>query len=240
MIAPLIGITSYSDRSRLPAPYVSVKDSYVQAIEAAGGIPVVLPITDKSGVRALIPHLNGILFSGGIDVAPWLYGEEPLPGIGSWDIARDEWEIELCNRAWSAKLPMLGICRGCQLMNVARGGTLIQDIQHTVPKALLHSSSVPHDEFCHHIEIDKKSVLFTLFSTEKLLVNSFHHQAIAEPAEDFKVTARSQDGIIEGLEAKDGRFAMALQFHPEGLFARYPSFLAPFTAFVKAASENAN
>ncbi|MEN6490484.1 MAG: gamma-glutamyl-gamma-aminobutyrate hydrolase family protein [Rectinema sp.] len=238
MTKPLIGITSFEDRSRQPAPYISLKDSYVRAIGAAGGIPVVLPVTNKEQAHLLIPRLDGIIFSGGNDVAPWFFGEEPLPGLGSWDTWRDEWEIELCNRAWDAKLPMLGICRGCQLMNVARGGTVIQDIERSDSKALLHNPAIPHDELCHHIVIEKGSSLFALFATEKLLVNSLHHQAIEEPAQDFKVTARSPDGIIEALEAKDGRFALALQFHPEGLFVRYPAFLAPFKALVEAASKN--
>jgi putative glutamine amidotransferase len=238
MTKPLVGITSFEDRSRQPAPYVSLKDSYVHAIEAAGGIPVVLPVTDKTQAQLLIPRLDGIIFSGGNDVAPWFFGEEPLPGLGSWDTWRDEWEIELCNRAWDVKLPMLGICRGCQLMNVARGGTLIQDIGHSDPTALLHNPSIPHDELCHHIAIEPGSVLFALFATDELLVNSLHHQAIGKPAEDFKVTAHSQDGIIEALEAKDGRFALGMQFHPEGLFVRYPAFLAPFKALVEAASQN--
>jgi putative glutamine amidotransferase len=236
MKEPLIGITSFEDRARQPAPYVSLKDSYVRAIERAGGIPVVLPVADRMQARLLIPRLDGILFSGGNDVAPWFYGREPLPGLGTWDTQRDEWEIELCNRAWDAGLPMLGICRGCQLMNVARGGTLIQDIERSNAEALLHNPAIPHDELCHHIEIEKDSLLSALFAPGALLVNSLHHQAVEEPAEDFKVTARSQDGIIEALEAKDGRFALALQFHPEGLFLRYPAFLAPFRALVDAAS----
>lgn len=240
MTAPLIGITSFEDRSRQPAPYVSLKNSYVRAVEAAGGIPVVLPVADKRQARLLIPRLDGILFSGGNDVAPWLFGQEPLPGIGSWDTLRDEWEIELCNQAWDARLPMLGICRGCQLMNVARGGTLIQDIARSNPKAMLHNPAIPHDELCHHIEIEKGSMLSTLFGPGALLVNSLHHQAVEKPAEDFRVTARSQDGIVEAMEAKDRRFALALQFHPEGLFLRYPAFLAPFNALVDAASRRAD
>jgi len=239
MTKPLIGITSFEDRSRQPAPYVSLKNSYVRAIEESGGVPVVLPVTDKQQARLLVSYLDGIVFSGGNDVAPWFFGKEPLPGLGSWDTWRDEWEIELCNQAWEAKLPMLGICRGCQLMNVARGGTLIQDIGHSNPDALLHNPTIPHDELCHHIAIEKGSSLFELFAAEELLVNSLHHQAIEEPAKDFKVTARSRDGIIEALEATDRRFALALQFHPEGLFVRYPAFLAPFKALVAAASQNA-
>lgn len=236
MATPLIGITSAEDHSRQPAPYVVLKNSYVRAVEAAGGIPVVLPVADKQQARLLIPRLDGIIFSGGNDVAPWLFGREPLPGIGSWDTRRDEWEIELCNRAWDARLPMLGICRGCQLINVARAGTLMQDIARSNSEAILHNPAIPHDELCHHIHIEKGSVLSTLFAPGALLVNSLHHQAVEEPAADFKVTARSQDGIIEALEAKDGRFVLALQFHPEGLFLRYPAFLAPFKALVDAAS----
>lgn len=236
MAQPLIGITSFADRARQPAPYISLKESYVRAIEAAGGVPVILPVADAVQARAIIPRLDGILFSGGGDIAPWYFGQEPLPGLGSYDTHRDEWEIELCNAAWDAKLPMLGICRGCQLMNVARGGTLIQDIERTKPDALQHNPAVPHDELCHDIAIEKESALAKLFGTGRLRVNSFHHQAVERAACDFAVTARSSDGIVEAMEAKDGRFALALQFHPEGLFMRYPDFLAPFEALTRAAA----
>jgi len=125
-------------------------------------------------------------------------------------------------------------------MNVARGGTLIQDIARSNPKAMLHNPAIPNDALCHHIEIEKGSMLSTLFGPGALLVNSLHHQAVEKPAEDFRVTARSQDGIVEAREAKDRRFALALQFHPEGLFLRYPAFLAPFNALVDAASRRAD
>lgn len=236
MAQPLIGITSFEDRGRQPAPYISLKESYARAIEAAGGIPVILPLANAAQARAIIPRLDGILFSGGGDIAPWFFGQEPLPGLGGYDTRRDEWEIELCNAAWDAKLPMLGICRGCQLMNVARGGTLIQDIERAKPTALQHNPAVPHDELCHEISIEKESALARIFGAERLRVNSFHHQAVEKPAGEFAVIAQSSDGIVEAMEAKDGRFALALQFHPEGLFIRYPDFLAPFQALTRAAA----
>ncbi|HPB07839.1 MAG TPA: gamma-glutamyl-gamma-aminobutyrate hydrolase family protein [Rectinema sp.] len=235
MKKPIIGITSFIDRSRQSVPYFSLKESYVKAIEMAGGIPVILSATSPDVVNALIPTLDGLVFSGGGDIAPWLFGQEPLVGLGSFDTVRDEWEIELCNRAWEARIPMLGICRGCQLMNVARGGSLLQDIERSNPEALLHNPQIAHDELHHHIIIERDSILFELFETESLLVNSFHHQAVDKVASDFKITARGTDGIIEALEPIDsGRFALALQFHPEGLFLRYGAFLKPFSALIAA------
>lgn len=236
MQRPVIGITSFLDHSRQPAPYISLKVSYAKAIELAGGAPIVLPANATGSVSSMLPLLGGIIFSGGIDIAPWFYGQEPWIGMGAYETDRDAWEIELCNRAWEAKIPMLGICRGCQLMNVARGGTLIQDIARSFPDALLHNPPIPHDELSHHIEIEKESMLASIFGTNMLHVNSLHHQSVDAPAPDFRVVARSCDGVIEALESKEERFALALQFHPEGLFERYPAFLAPFKALVEAAS----
>ncbi len=236
MQRPVIGITSYLDHTRQPAPYISLKVSYARAVELAGGTPIVLPANSVASIPTLLPILDGIIFSGGIDIAPWFYGQEPQIGIGAYETDRDQWEIELCNRAWEAHVPMLGICRGCQLMNVARGGTLIQDIARSVPNALLHNPSIPHNELSHHIEIEDDSALASIFKTKILHVNSLHHQAVDVSAPDFKVVARSGDEVIEALEPIDpGRFALALQFHPEGLFERYPDFLEPFKALVNAA-----
>ncbi len=196
-----------------------------------------LPANFIGSTASILERIDGVIFSGGIDIAPWFYGQEPQIGMGSYETDRDQWEIELCNRAWEAHIPMLGICRGCQLMNVARGGTLIQDIAHSVPNALLHNPSIPHDELSHRIDIEGGSTLAALFGTTTLHVNSLHHQAVDTPAPDFRIVARSRDTVIEALEPKDHDiFALALQFHPEGLFERYPIFLEPFKALVRAAA----
>lgn len=236
MKKPLIGITSFLDHSKR-VPYCSLKESYVRAIEAAGGIPIILPVADPSHAGEILQKIDGLLFSGGGDIAPWLFGQEPVPGLGTYDTRLDEWEISLCQIAWKTSKPMMGICRGCQVMNVALGGTLLQDIPQKVGLSdiVLHNPAVPPYELCHSISITKGSYLSTLFSSEKPRVNSFHHQAVDTVAESLVVSARSQDGIIEALEAKDARFALALQFHPEGLWERYPEFLAPFSALVRAA-----
>jgi len=239
MHKPLIGITSFLDHSKT-APYCALKESYVRAIEAAGGMPVILPVADPELASTIIEKMDGLLFSGGGDIAPWLFGQEPEPGLGSYDTRLDAWELTLCKIAWNARTPMMGICRGCQVMNVALGGTLLQDIrQKEGADAILHNPSVPPYELCHSISISKQSLMSTLFGAEKLRVNSFHHQAVDAVSDHLVVSARSPDGIIEALEAKDGRFALALQFHPEGLFARYPEFLAPFSALVQASGKSA-
>jgi len=235
MTRPLIGITSYLDKTR-PLAYCALKESYVEAVKTAGGIPVILPVVDPEMAGALLERIDGLLFSGGGDIAPWLFGQEPAPGIGAWDTRRDAFELALCREAWERHIPMLGICRGCQVMNVALGGSLIQDIGRTVADALLHDSAVPPEELAHEIELADGSRAERLFGTRRLRVNSFHHQAVDRPAPVLEITGRSADGVVEALEAKDGRFAVALQFHPEGLFLRYPEFLAPFAALVRACS----
>jgi len=123
----------------------------------AGGTPLILAVTSSAVMKALTSILDGLVFSGGGDIAPWLFDQEPILGLGSFDTLRDEWEIELCNQAWKARIPMLGICRGCQLMNVARGGSLLQDIKRSNPAALLHNPQIAYDELFHHIAIEKKA-----------------------------------------------------------------------------------
>lgn len=236
MSHPLIGITGYIDRSR-PVPYVALKRSYLAAIEKAGGIPVVLGPSATLRPSDILDRLDGVLFSGGGDLAPWYYGEEPRQGLGSYDLERDAWELALFCAAWDRKMPMLGICRGCQLMNAGLGGSLYQDIGREVPESLQHDPQVPPHELGHSIRIARMSLMERLFGAGSLRVNSFHHQAVHTLGQGLVATAWAPDGIIEAFEPEDGRFALGVQFHPEGLFELYPVFLAPFAALVEAAAD---
>lgn len=243
---PLIGITSFVER-KPRGEYVSLNEGYAYSVAAAGGIPVILPEASESArddaareyaARDYAGRLDGMLFSGGADVSPLRYGEAVTRHIGLISSARDEWELALFVAAMEFGLPLLGICRGHQVINVAMGGTLYQDIPSQVPEALGHSSEMSTDEPCHYVDIlDEGSALFAAFGERRILTNSFHHQAVKDLAPGLIATARAADGIIEGFEAREpGRFIMGLQFHPEGLTRRYPEFLAPFAALVQAAA----
>lgn len=226
------------------ARYASINGTYPYSIMTAGGLPVIIPgapCDDLPGLdvaaAAFIARLDGILFSGGGDISPWLYGEQPSRAMSSMDLSRDQWELALYAAAARQGIPILGICRGCQVINVANGGTLYQDLPSQLREAGGHSFDVPMDEPAHHIDIVPGSRLGRMFPTARVLTNSFHHQAIKDVASGFSVTARALDGVIEGIEADEsGRFIVGVQFHPEGMTGRFAEFLGPFHALVQAAS----
>lgn len=242
-LQPLIGITSFTEQ-KPRARYVSINSTYTYSVATAGGLPLVVPgapCDDKPGLEAAaaayVDRLDGLLFSGGGDICPWLYGEQPSRGMSSMDLARDQWELALYAAAARRGIPILGICRGCQVINVANGGTLYQDLPSQARDAGGHSFDVPMDEPAHHVDIVPGSRLAGMFSASRILTNSFHHQAIKDVAAGFCVTARALDGVVEGIETVDaGRFIVGVQFHPEGMTRRFPEFLGPFDALVRAAS----
>ncbi|MFZ5639122.1 MAG: gamma-glutamyl-gamma-aminobutyrate hydrolase family protein [Bacillota bacterium] len=229
---PVIGITcsldQNTDRSYL-AQY------YVRAVEAAGGVPVALPALKN---LSLIPHhlagINGLLLSGGVDVDPAFFEEEPWPWGGEITPERDWYEIELVRQALELKMPLLAICRGMQVLNIAAGGSVHQDIGRGIRNPLKHSQQAPRWYPTHRLDIEPGSLLEGILQAESVRVNSFHHQAVKNLAPGFAVTARSSDGVIEAIERIDARFTMGVQFHPECMWERAPKFLELFKALVKA------
>lgn len=231
---PIIGITSYEEDLK---GHHNLNSNYVNAVSDAGGIPIIIPIIrDEKDFDAYLDILDGIIFSGGIDISPLTYNENPLKEISRISSIRDNYEFMLFKKAYERKLPILGICRGSQLMNTALGGKLYQDINAQVPNSLGHSpKSMAGDEFFHSINIEKDSNLYNILGKEKTFVNSFHHQAIKELGNNLKVVAHADDGIIEAIEATDNRFMLGVQFHPEGLQRKHPEFLKIFKALIEAA-----
>ena len=232
-LKPIIGITTFEDKKN---GYHKVSSNYINAIFAAGGIPINIPIVhDEKDYAAYINIIDGIIFTGGLDVSPLLYDENPLKEINLISSIRDKYELGLLKSAYEKKLPILGICRGCQLMNVALGGSLYQDINTQVPNSLGHSpNAISSDEFYHSINIKEESKLYNIFGTDSIFVNSFHHQAIKKLGDNLKISAVSEDGIIEAVEATDDRFMIGVQFHPEGLVKRHLEFLKLFNEFIVA------
>lgn len=231
---PIIGITTFESEE---VGFHRIKSNYMNAVFAAGGIPVNIPIIhDESDYDNYLDILDGIIFTGGLDVSPLTYNENPLKEINLMSSIRDKYEMGLFKRAYERKLPIIGICRGLQIANVVLGGSLYQDINAQVPGVLGHQpKSMPNDEFYHSINIKKDTRLYNIFETEKIFVNSLHHQAIKKLGKDLVIAALSEDGIIEAVEPTDDRFFIGLQFHPEDFVKRYPEFLNIFKELILAA-----
>jgi putative glutamine amidotransferase len=239
MTRPLIGITAH----RLPAPLSrsALVQRYIDAIEAAGGAPVGIPMgLCTASLERVYSVLDGILLPGGDDVAPERYGHERHPALGSVDEDRDELEMTMAEWAMRDDKPVLGICRGIQVLAVAGGGTLFQDLPSE------NGSELPHDvrEFgfdflSHRVIIEEGTLLHRAIGRSPSEVNSFHHQAVRDIPPGFVVSARSDDGVVEGIEAPDKLFAVGVQCHPEGMWrTTAPDFRGLFEAFVLAAERS--
>jgi len=228
----LIGLTcSYDQQEKR----FFVPRAYVQAVIKAGGIPAVLP--GAGTIKTVTPYLNvinGLVLTGGVDVDPGLFDEEPQPGLGEVSPDRDRFEIVLIKAALRKDLPVLGICRGIQVLNVAFGGSVIQHIPSTVRKPLKHSQSAPRWHPTHRVYIDAGSVLAGILKANTALVNSFHHQAVKELAKGFIVSARSSDGVIEAIEYPGRRFVVGVQWHPECMTKKDRKSRLLFKAFLAA------
>jgi putative glutamine amidotransferase len=238
---PVIGLLTRPDHSAAWSGYRLYGQGavYSQAVALAGGAPVLIPLElGKSAWRSLYERLDGLLLPGGVDMDPAHYGEARHPDLGEVDDALDAAELVLTRWALEEDLPLLGICRGIQTLNVAAGGSLYQDLPAQFPGALQHRFSppeYPRDHRGHTVHIQAGSRLAQVLETLDLPVNSRHHQAVKEAAPGFVVAARAPDGVIEGLEKPGARFCVGVQWHPESLAAGDPQMLALFEAFVQAA-----
>ena len=222
MKKPIIGISASmifeeKDELFLGDKYSCVAHSYVDAIYKSGGIPVVLPILkDVSAIREQVKLLDGIVLSGGRDVDPHFYGEEPLEKLEAIFPERDVHETALIKAATDLKKPIFAICRGMQILNVVYGGTLYQDLSLIPGNVLKHNQVSKPTLKTHKIQIEENSIISEIFGKETM-VNSFHHQALDKVADDFKVVARASDGVVEAIEHKTYKFLVGVQWHPEML-----------------------
>ncbi len=236
MPKPIIGLTCQLFPE--PLPRSSVNQQYVDAVVAAGGAPLLIPMgLDEESLDRIYRLIDGVLLPGGDDVSPKLYGEHPHPALGAVSAARDALELEIATRALAEGLPILGICRGVQLLAVAAGGTLWQDVPSQYESTLGHDvREHGRDHLCHEIEVVEGSRLQAAIGSTRATVNSFHHQAVRDLPKRFRVTARAGDGIIEAIETDDDRFVLGVQCHPEGMWrTTAPEFAGLFEAFVEAA-----
>lgn len=211
-----------------------VNQDYIISLEKAGAVPVIIPVVqDVSLVEEQLEFLDGVVISGGADIDPWFYHEEVKNTCGFTNHALDAFTLATIRAAYEAELPLFGICRGCQAINVAFGGTLYQDIPTDRPGSYAHLQKAERWEAIHDIAVDEESFLYSLMGN-RARVNSFHHQAVARVADGFIVTARARDGIVECLEKEAGGFVCGVQFHPEMMAAHGdPLMLEVFQKFVR-------
>ncbi len=208
---------------------------YLVAISLAGGAPLMLPtVADHESIQTILQVTDGLLLTGGGDIHAEHYGEEPHPESKLHDADRDNMEMAVTRLALAMRLPILGICRGLQLLNVVKGGTLLQDIPSQLPDALTHNAA--ETEFLYHpIAIDPDSRLAHIMHATEMMVNSWHHQAVNTLGANLRITARAEDGVIEALEANDDTPILAVQCHPEAGPDHYPSHLPLFHWLIEEA-----
>jgi putative glutamine amidotransferase len=209
---------------------------YSQAIRHAGGAPVIIPAAqDRKSLERILSAVQGLILSGGPDIHPRRFGEEPLSGLGEVDETLDHMELMAASLAVEKNLPLLGICRGIQVLNVALGGNLYQDIASQVPESICHTPRTDKAVNTHSIRLEAKSRLRRIMGKPEIWVNGKHHQAVKDPASGLVVTARAKDGIVEAVELPDRRFVIGVQWHPEGTWRDDPYSGKLFQAFVKTA-----
>ena len=237
--APIIGITPSHDTK---TDDIFLHPTYLRAIKAAGGLPLVLPLeADDADIRALLLLCSGFLFSGGPDIHPFLFGEETHAHCGDMSPARDRMELALLAAAMEAKKPILGICRGAQIINVGLGGGIIQDIPSQTERdfPIAHRQPFGYDAPSHHVRVTADSLLARLAGCPdnapgSLSVNSIHHQSVGRLAPGLTACATAPDGIIEAVEMPGYPFLLGVQWHPEYLWRTDPAAAGIFKGFVEA------
>ena len=238
MSRPMIGITTRNGKDADGHPTVVLQHSYVNAVTGAGGVAIPVPCNLPLEILLdLYSRLDGILFSGGGDISLEYFDGSPHPRIGGVDPMRDSTELALMRGAVEQGKPLLGICRGAQMMNVALGGTLYTHILDQLPDAIQHDwHDQPRQTLAHQVNVDESSRVAEIFGETLLHVNSLHHQGLKDIASSLRVTAHAPDGLVEAVELPDHPYALAVQWHPEWLTDQ-PSMQRLFKSFVDAAEE---
>jgi putative glutamine amidotransferase len=245
---PIIGIPTQTLEEipdELPRCWV-MSQQYVRVLVAAGAIPWIIPLIqdDPTTLRGIYDRLDGVFLPGGVDLDPSAYDERPHDRCGRTDPARDEVELGLTRWALEDGKPLLAVCRGVQVVNVAAGGTIHQDLASQLPGAIKHDyfprrGQYSRDLLVHDVEVAQGSQLACLLGATTVQVNSMHHQGIKELGPGLRATAYAPDGLIEGLESPNGHFLLGVQWHPEALVERDPRMQRLFTAFIEAAHPTA-
>lgn len=231
---PVIGITSNIDSTTH-----SLQNTYIQAVIDGGGVPFIIPTGVENDVQQITTLLDGLLITGGGDINPLLFDEEPLPNLGNVTSERDSIEVELVKQMLVLDKPILGICRGHQVLNVAFGGTVYQDISSQIDDPLLqHDQNAKRDHPSHTVHIQNGTILSSIVALEKIVVNSFHHQALKDVPSPLIVSGKASDGIIEAIESTNHHFVVGVQWHPEALMKNADQVsMRLFKAYMKACVE---
>ncbi len=216
-------------------------DGYFDAINLAGGISLMIPLVEGA-TSDILNLLDGLILTGGGDIDPLEYGQQQIHNM-NWGInaRRDRVELDLFSEAMRRELPILGICRGAQLINVALGGTLYQDVHDQFDSTMQHQQhleGIPKEDIGHAVQVSPGSRLAEVFGAGELHINSFHHQAIKEVGAGLEISATSADGLVEAIEYPQHHWLVGVQWHPEMMFQRHPEQLKIFVAFVQAALIN--
>ena len=213
---PLILATTSTDAESRRTQHVLLGSPYLLAIEQPGATPVLVTPTHGEEARAQLLELaHGLVLTGGEDVAPSRYGEQPHPELGTVNFARDEMEFTLLRGALERRMPVLAICRGMQLLNVALGGTLYQDLPSQLGGDLIHEQDAAVNDRWHHARVEEDSRMAEIFGSPTLHINSFHHQGIKDVAPALRARAWAEDGLVEAIEAPDYPWVFGVQWHPE-------------------------
>lgn len=234
---PIIGIPCRADvRVKTNRPMYYSNKSYVQAIEDAGGVPMLIPIMKESrSLAALLPHIDGLLLPGGIDIHPNNYQEDVHPTLRETDSRLDELELALVDWAMQQDIPTLGICRGLQMINVALGGTLYQDLATEYTESLHHANwNLPPSKIVHSVQIESGSLMEEVLGVQEVAVNSLHHQGIKVPGKGIVISGRSKDNVVELIEVPQQSFMIGVQCHPEELYIEQTVWNRLFKAFIDA------
>jgi putative glutamine amidotransferase len=242
LFQPLIGITTADFTREFGKPYHGAYARNAWAIADAGGLPVYIPTgLPEDVLRALYERVDAVLLPGGPDVDPSYYGEERHAETKVIDDARDTLELTLARWTYADDRPLFGICRGHQVMNVALGGTLIQDIPSLVETELTHDTpdELPRWTLQHNVKLDADSRLASILGSTQVAVNSLHHQSINRPAPGAVITGYSPDGVVESIEMPDKHFVLSVQWHPEDLYGNDDAMKRLFESFIEAARESA-
>jgi putative glutamine amidotransferase len=228
---PLIGVTTQISEKK-----VHVNRDYMQAIMEAGGIPIAIPfLSNRTELQQLVHALDGLLLSGGEDIDPQIYDEDPHPALDELAPERDNLEMRVLGLFLEQDKPIFAICRGCQVLNVEMDGDLYQDLPSQKSPSMNHNQKAPRDYAYHSISIKQESLLFRVLQEEKIRVNSYHHQAAKQVKAPLVVSAWASDGVIEAIESTTHTYVLGVQWHPESMaVANDPHAKRLFLAFIEA------
>jgi putative glutamine amidotransferase len=218
-----------------------VNEPYITAVANNNGVPFIIPITsNEEAIKAQVSMLDGLILSGGDDLSPFLYGEEPEQLLEATAPERDTFDILVLKYAMECNIPILGICRGAQLINVYHGGSLYQDNSYREGKTLKHKQPNNPSLGTHHVSLDKNSKLYSIYQQDEICVNSFHHQSVKAVGKGLVVVGQSSDGVVEAVESIEYPFMIALQWHPEMMAGEDEGSNHLFKTFIEKAKEMRN